>query len=1579
MPSEGKVGSLFVQFRTNIDQLIAEMRRATNEMLSFGATVSSVSKGVSDLGHLGSASVNKFANDLGQLTSGLSTVNTFIAKTSNEAANIGHLGSVAVNKFANDLGHLTSELSTANTFIAKTSNEAANMGHLGSAAVNEFANDLGHLTSGLSTVNTHVQGVAAGIADLGHLGSQAARQTVSSFTASFAGISNEIRRFDRIFYPFQRIANTIGYGLSAALTAPLVGAGALALKTGIDFEAAFARVRQTVDATEPELAALRQQLIDMSTVTPLSAKEFADIAAIAGQLGIESSSIASFANTMAQLGSATKLSAVEASNFLARFANITRLPDDKIHNLASTLFALGKEFPAVEGEIANFGLRIARVGTFVGLADSEILAFATALASVGVSAEQGGTAISRVFADIDKAVSAGGVRLEQFAAVSKKPVAEFVQLFKTDAPAAVVAFVEGLRRIRLEGGNVFAVLDSMRLSNVRVRDTLLALAQGSGELTTALDVARNEWVSNNSLIEAFAEKNKTTAAQLKILRNQIEAVGISLFDIFAPALNEVVIPAIKRLIDDGLKPAVEWFGKTDSGMKTFVGGTAIAAAALGPSLLIAAKSIQFFGDVGIILSKPIGALTNLKKVIVDVGGAIGSLASGRGFGQIIGMITAPIAIPWWLSAAFYAAVLYEVYRLADGYRELLEQQEEAQRAQIGADNAVFESLAKLKKLGFDIDTRGKSIQDLRELVHNIVSSMGKIDLSGEKGGIKIPSHIGPSPEELEEQAELAAKLAEEHARLTEKFVAELLPTNELNRELSYLLKHFDIGDVISVYAKRIVDATEAQWDHNYAVSGAAGAYYEQAKAIQTVADMLKEIAREPVPTISLPIPGELPGPATNALELKALTDFADAKKQIEQLGNAIKNLDFLSPSQQIALFDGQLDQAVKLSKMLGIELDPVIEDLLRQREAAEQSAADMKAWEDAVNAGVNKADEMAGQIATTGEAIRRMQDLGYDAAQIIDILGGTIDEAGENARILKIELDPTIIALIKLRREAKEAADEVKRFDKIMAQVTAQIITDFANGIADILLGAKSIVDVATKIARDFAAAFIKTLTAELFAPLVKKFQELGEHIASILKKFAGAHPVIAGIVGAAVAAVAVIKALGNAHLFANQFVKETQNPFGKSLSEFVNAANELYAVGRQTYEGARQAEAKVREMWQGFLEDAQKFGEQGRKQAAVAAQGIATLEPVIRGVFANIQAQILALKPPALRAVESVENVEQYRQAVARNTAERMAALREEYDAIIEQINAIQKEIIYQQELGNGTDDLSDQMRELVYQMNDLYDAMHPAIATIYSFAEAARTVSETLAPDKTLGFVEQVINATAGAANLEEALGILEQIGTPVGIIIDRLGNDVQEFANALELSGLPIPPLIEKYLNLANVSRNVGDGIPRIANSLSKLVGDAVEKLRQIAGGGDLAQGILDALARLLTGLPEPRSIDTSQNAVRDAVDKLRGVTENILAELQSLELPPSQVPVQSADLLPSPTFATPSPVTIMQMVVNITDNGAVSNEFTFTEKVSRTTVRDEIIPEITEALLNNPDSTREKWVRILRGTWNGVAQK
>ena len=269
----------------------------------------------------------------------------------------------------------------------------------------------------------------------------------------------------------------MGTAAKAALVTGVVGSATLAAKhvydMGSSFESAFAGVRKTVDATEAEFAQLSLGIRNMAKELPATREEIAGVAEAAGQLGIKKEYLLDFTSTMVDLGNTTNLSSDQAATSLARLANITQMPQENFDRLGSTVVALGNNLATTEAEIVQMGLRLAGAGKTVGMTEAQILSLAGALSSVGIEAEAGGTAFSRVMLNIKSEVDSGGEKLKRFAEVAGMTSDDFVQAFQDDAAGAIVAFIEGLGRMQQEGGNVTGTLDELELGEIRVRDALL--------------------------------------------------------------------------------------------------------------------------------------------------------------------------------------------------------------------------------------------------------------------------------------------------------------------------------------------------------------------------------------------------------------------------------------------------------------------------------------------------------------------------------------------------------------------------------------------------------------------------------------------------------------------------------------------------------------------------------------------------------------------------------------------------------------------------------------------------------------------------------------------------------------------------------------------------------------------------------------------------------------------------------------------------------------------------------------------------------------------------------------------------
>lgn len=331
----------------------------------------------------------------------------------------------------------------------------------------------------------------------------------------------------------RELAKTIGIA-TAAGTAVYAGA----IKPAMEFESAFAGVKKTVEGTPAQLLAIQNGIRKMAVEIPLGTTEIAAISEAAGQLGIETESILGFTRVMADLGVTTNLAGEEAASTLAKFANITGMSQGNFGRLGSTIVALGNNLATTESDIAAMSLRLAGAGKQVGLSEAQILSYAGALSSVGIEAEAGGSAFSKVMNNMQLAVETGNKDLINFAKVAGVSAADFKAAFQTDAAGAINLFIKGLGESQAKGESAIKVLDDMGITEVRMRDALLRAAGASDVFTESLELGTQAWQENKALSEEAAQRYATTESAIQMMKNAFSDIAISLGGLFLPKLAE---------------------------------------------------------------------------------------------------------------------------------------------------------------------------------------------------------------------------------------------------------------------------------------------------------------------------------------------------------------------------------------------------------------------------------------------------------------------------------------------------------------------------------------------------------------------------------------------------------------------------------------------------------------------------------------------------------------------------------------------------------------------------------------------------------------------------------------------------------------------------------------------------------------------------------------------------------------------------------------------------------------------------------------------------------------------------------
>lgn len=401
----------------------------------------------------------------------------------------------------------------------------------------------------------------------------------------------------------------VGTKLTVGLTAPLLAVGTAATKSAIEFESAFTGVQKTVDATEEEYAALSKGITEMSERMPQSASAIAGVMEAAGQLGVRGvQNLLDFTETMIMLGDSTNLTSEEAAMSIAKVMNIFGTANEDVGRFGATIVDLGNNYATTEADIVSMTNRLAAGARIAGLTEAQTLALATAMSSVGIEAEAGGTAMTQTFNAIETAVAHGGENLEKFAKVAGMSATSFADMWGNRPVEALQAFIGGLGNLEENGENTVLVLDDLGLSGIRQSNMLKSLALASGMLAETVDTANSAWDENVALTNEANKRYQTFESQLQTFLNTLSNVGRE--------FGQIILPYLQKLLN-WAKEGLQKFRDLDDSTKDTIVRIAALAAALGPLLTIIGKVV-----VGV------GKFSSLLGTLGVGGGAVGIAIAG---------------------------------------------------------------------------------------------------------------------------------------------------------------------------------------------------------------------------------------------------------------------------------------------------------------------------------------------------------------------------------------------------------------------------------------------------------------------------------------------------------------------------------------------------------------------------------------------------------------------------------------------------------------------------------------------------------------------------------------------------------------------------------------------------------------------------------------------------------------------------------------------------------------------------------------------------------------------------------------
>lgn len=592
----------------------------------------------------------------------------------------------------------------------------------------------------------------------------------AEFEKGMARASKSAQSWSKDLASISRQAQAVGSALTKTVTLPLVGLATASAKAAIDFESSFAGVRKTIDGTEEDFAKLSQQFRDLAKTIPVDVNELNRLGEAAGALGIPKESVKDFVEVMAKLGVTTNLTSDQAADAIARIQNIFGAAGKDTEKLASTLVALGNAGASTEKEIVEMAQRIAGAGHSIGLSQAQVLSFASTLASVGINAEAGGSAISRIFLKMNDAVMDGGDALKEWARVAGVSVSKFKDVFQKDAAQATLLFVEGLQRLKQAGENTNGTMEGLIGKNIILKDTLNRLS-GSGKLLAdQLAIGNKAWDENNALSKEAAERFKTTASQMQLLWNRVRDVGITLGNALLPAIRSLVelLGNLIPIIDAGAK----WFAALPEPIQTAGIGLVGLVAAAGPVLFIfgqlagSLKSIiDLFGKKGLatrVLTGQVGVLGTAMTILSRTVSVLGAAFTGWSIGRWIGETTGLTDKVEWLSgrimgltdaqiaAGMAARKQAEAHRLqAEATQDTVNVSDQLSKAMSAADKAATQTQAAMDGLNASTKTKTKVDKDAEKAAKELKKAIEEQEAALRSLGLVTEKDVNTELEKLQ--------------------------------------------------------------------------------------------------------------------------------------------------------------------------------------------------------------------------------------------------------------------------------------------------------------------------------------------------------------------------------------------------------------------------------------------------------------------------------------------------------------------------------------------------------------------------------------------------------------------------------------------------------------------------------------------------------------------------------------------------------------------------------------------------------------------------------------------------------------
>lgn len=313
-------------------------------------------------------------------------------------------------------------------------------------------------------------------------------------------------------------------------------------------ERAFADVARTtqMSAQSAEMRALSNTYKDLSTQISTTYEDLSQIGSLGAQMGISADKLGDFTHAVAGFTTITGTNIDSATEAFGRFFEMVDNAGveadhsgQRYMNFASQVAELGAKSVATESEILTMANSIAASAASAGIGQDAILAYATALSSLGIKQEWARGSLQRIFGSINDAVAEAGEGMNKFATVLGMTTEEAENLWRTDPSTFFNNLLTSLNNVT-DSVERWTIIKNLGFKNTRDIQLLQRLSLNidlvNESFKNSADAARNTEFLDKSL----ETLNATLTETIQRWKNSLANLGASLGGPFLGVVKKIL-------------------------------------------------------------------------------------------------------------------------------------------------------------------------------------------------------------------------------------------------------------------------------------------------------------------------------------------------------------------------------------------------------------------------------------------------------------------------------------------------------------------------------------------------------------------------------------------------------------------------------------------------------------------------------------------------------------------------------------------------------------------------------------------------------------------------------------------------------------------------------------------------------------------------------------------------------------------------------------------------------------------------------------------------------------------------------